>query len=81
MNEIPTLEHDAIMQLFIRSTENKNEYVVCGLIKTKKPYQNESVHVITTDCLTNYECKDIHDISEGQGLDNLMCEPIWRKFV
>lgn len=71
-----------IAQLFTRDTgeQGKNEYLVCGLIKTDVPLKTESVNVIDCNFATNLSSRDIHELSEGNCLDSIVKEPIWRRF-
>ena len=68
-------------QLFAReiagSTE-ENTYLVCGIIKTDKPLETESIHIFTADMVNVLETNYIKHIACGNNLDGLMQERIWK---
>ena len=73
---------EVLGQVFVRDTGDleKNVYLVCGLIKTDKPLETEAVHIVQSSLSTVYQVKDCRETSEGRGLDDIMKEPLWRKF-
>lgn len=69
-------------QIFVRDIGlGNNEYLICGIVKTDAPISGESIHVVTAEAVVDHEVKDISGISAGHGLDDLVKEPIWRKFA
>ena len=66
-------------QLFVRenSALSKNTYLVCGIIRTDKPLEIESVHTfdgnIEVALVENREAE-----GKGNSLDGIVQEPIWR---
>ena len=70
-----------LMQLFFRETAEDNVYLVCGLVKTSAPISAESQYLIPFESYRAMRLRDISSISEGKGLDQLMTEPIWKKFA
>lgn len=70
-----------VAQLFVREPygcKEENTYLVCGLIKTNTPLETEATHIFTADLITLYESKSVKEVSEGNGLDGIMKEGIWR---
>lgn len=70
-----------LMQLFFRETAEDNVYLVCGLVKTSAPITAESQYLIPFESYRAMRLCDISSVSEGKGLDQLMQEPIWKKFA
>ena len=66
-------------QLFVRKSEalGDNEYIVCGVIKTSKPIEDEAVNVFS-GCMNHFG--KTHVDAEGCAFDNVMEMPIFRKF-
>ncbi len=66
-------------QLFVRENDalSKNTYLVCGIIRTDKPLEAESVHTfdgnINVALVENRETE-----GKGNSLDGIVKEPIWR---
>lgn len=81
-------------QLFIRKptettdAEGKYSYIVCGMIVTNKPLDDEAVHTISVDDFTygpsvvsEYQVETAEDTGatfKGMGLDAIMQLPIWK---
>ena len=70
-----------LMQLFFRETTEEGVYLVCGLVKTFAPITAESQYLIPFEAWQTIPLRNIASISEGKGLDQLMTEPIWKKFA
>lgn len=70
-----------LMQLLFRETTENNVYLVCGLVKTSAPISAESQYLIPFESYRAIHIRAIDSISEGKGLDQLMQEPIWKKFA
>lgn len=70
-----------LMQLFFRETTEDNVYLVCGLVKTSVPISAESQYLIPFEGYRAICLRAINSISEGKGLDELMQEPIWKRFA
>ena len=68
-----------IAQLFARPPGKDNEFIVCGLVKTKM-LSPESVHVLKTSALEVIQTTDIEQIAYGKTFDQIMQEAIWRHF-
>ena len=66
-------------QLFVRENDalSKNTYLVCGIIRTDKPLEGESVHTfggnIEVALVENREAE-----GKGNSLDGIVRTPIWR---
>lgn len=70
-----------LAQLFFRETAENGIYLVCGLVKTSAPITSESQFLIPFEAWRTIPIRNIASISEGKGLDQIMQEPIWRKFL
>lgn len=70
-----------VAQLFVRNIigcKEPNTYMVCGIIKTDKPLEVESTHLISADDVKFYETTDVREYSKGNGLDGVMQSYIWK---
>ena len=68
-------------QLFARRTAGmtaENTYLVCGIIKTDKPLNTETVHLLTSDFVNILESRDVSDYTRGNNLDGVMTSPLWK---
>lgn len=81
-------------QLFVRKPtettdmEGKYAYLVCGMIITDKPLEDEAVHTISVDAFTygqsivsEYQVETAEDLGsefKGNNFDGIMRQPIWR---
>lgn len=70
-----------LMQLFFRETAEDDVYLVCGLVKTSAPISAESQYLIPFEAYRAMHLRAVNSISEGKGLDELMQEPIWKRFA
>lgn len=67
-------------QIFIRKTSDitaENTYLVCGLIKTDKPLEEESVHTFTGD-ISIIDIENRKFSAMGKTLDGIIGSPFWR---
>lgn len=70
-----------VAQLFVRNIigcKEPNTYMVCGIIKTDKPLEVESTHLISADNVKFYETRDVKEYSRGCNIDGVMLSPIWK---
>lgn len=70
-----------VAQLFVRNIlgcKEPNTYMVCGIIRTDKPLEVESTHLISAEELKFYETKDVREHSRGNNLDGVMRSPVWK---
>lgn len=70
-----------VAQLFARDIygcKEENTYMVCGIIKTDKPLSTETVHLITADAVNVLESRNVEDVAQSKGLDDIMQSPLWR---
>ena len=70
-----------VAQLFVRNIigcKEPNTYMVCGIIKTDKPLEVESTHILSADELKFYETRDVREYSRGNNLDGVMLSNIWK---
>ncbi len=66
-------------QLFCRipaGINTPNTYLVCGLIRTDKPIDDETIHTFSGD-VTMYTSRNVKEYSRGNNLDGIMQESIW----
>ena len=67
-------------QIFTRKLESRsggNAYLVCGIIKTNEPLEEEAIHTFTSDAVIHIT-ESVKDVSRGQGLDGIMTSELWR---
>lgn len=68
-------------QLFVRNIlgcTEPNTYMVCGIIKTDKPLEVESTHLISAEDVKHYEVKDVREYARGVDFNGIMTSPIWK---
>lgn len=67
-------------QIFVRKTSDiiaDNTYLVCGIIKTDKPLEEESVHTFTGD-ISIIGTENRRFSAMGKTLDGIIASPFWR---
>jgi hypothetical protein len=70
-----------VAQLFVRNIlgcKEPNTYMVCGIIKTDRPLEVESTHLISADDVKFYETRDVREYSRGNNFDGVMQSHIWK---
>ena len=66
-------------QLFVRKPvgiNNPNVYIVCGLIKTDKLIDDETIHTMSIDA-TIHDSRNVEEYSRGSGFDGIMTTELW----
>ena len=65
-------------QLFFRETNNPGLYMVCGLVRTNKPIDCETVYPVEYGKIYDKHGENIRKISIGNTIDGILMSRIWR---